>query len=1130
MAVPTERRLVTVLFGDLSDFTAWAEDLDPERVGLVADAALAAMSAAVAEVDGHVDKLTGDGIMAVFGAPVAHEDDAERAVRAALAMQQAVAAVMRQHGGGARLGLRVGLNTGEVVAGVQAQLSYTVVGDTVNTAARLSDAAEVGQIWAGRDTALATMSVASWQALPLLRLKGKREPVAAFVLVGLRPGWTATPDLVCGPGARAAAPLVGREAELGQLVTLLTDALESQSVIRVAVSGEAGVGKTRLLEELSRFALEIPGARVLWGKARPYGQQRSRAPLVDWVRTACGVSDADSPELVANRVRAAVERLADAPLMPADLADALLLMLGVAPEPGRLPESATPGARRRVEPVAAAAHLFSGLAGAGPVLLVADDLNWAGRTALGQLEQLLGAVRGPVLAVGVGRSDGPGGWRESINFSAELSLLPLDPPSSSRLLQAYLGGGELEPGARDLLLGRAQGNPFYLAELLRLLIDRGLLLREGGGWRVRQPLPLDLLPSGVQSVLRARIDALSLEAKAVLRDAAVVAVAFRPELLVGLASAEEVHRGLAQLSDRGILTQDDAGERYRFGHELIRDVAYLAIPKRERALRHATLASWATKMPEVAEPHPEELVADQARQAFALGEEMGLLDLPQLRDARVAGARACGALGRAALDEAEPARAELLFGEALAFSDADGVAPLLAVDELDRLRLGRAAALVSLHRVDAAETALTGLLDSADLRLRASALVIAGQVHRQRGEEAAALAALVQAVALASEQGADRTTSEALRQLGLVHYLAGRLRKAEESFLQARALAERVGDLRGLGWALQHLTWSATTRGAYREAEDGLRLAAEVFGRLDDQAGLAWSAGTEAFLRLLQGRLSEARALAQSLLPLGEAMGQRWGTAVCLTIDAFAAAELGELRLALEEAAVAEARFIELGDAWGHSMALIARGLAERGRGDPSAAVALLQAAAKLSAEEGFPASGALALAALGYCELDRGRPHAARSAAVRALELLAPLDLEPAAKVGVEVLLAQACRGMGDLQQALSLLAAATAIGDEPSLIFPRRQALAHLAGALNDAGEHDRALVTAGQALRVPAEDVRSRVVALRVLAQCLSSVGDAPAARFALRQAYALACATEQVSERQATRAALRALDRG
>src|SRR5438270_642666 len=233
-----ERRIVTVLFGDLSDFTSWSEDLDPERVGVVTDRALATLTEAVTQFGGHVDKLTGDGLMAVFGAPVAHEDDAERAVRAAARMQSAVRRVVEEEsGGGRRLGLRVGLNTGEVLAGVQAQLSYTVVGDTVNTASRLSDAASIGAVFAGRDTAVATMTLASWRALAPLRLKGKREPVAAYELVALRPSGTGQ------LGVGDEAPFVAREEEVARLVEASLAVSEEGRPATILVSGEAGVGK-----------------------------------------------------------------------------------------------------------------------------------------------------------------------------------------------------------------------------------------------------------------------------------------------------------------------------------------------------------------------------------------------------------------------------------------------------------------------------------------------------------------------------------------------------------------------------------------------------------------------------------------------------------------------------------------------------------------------------------------------------------------------------------------------------------------------------------------------------------------------------------------------------------------------
>src|SRR5437764_1229645 len=200
-------------------------------------------------------------------------------------------------------GARVCLNTGEVLAGVQAQLAYTVVGDTVNTASRLSDAAGVGSVYAGRDSALATMAIASWRALPPLRLKGKREPVAAYELVGLRPPGAAR------LGLGDEAPFIGRDAEFGRLVGKLLDVVEGRRAASVVVTGEAGVGKTRLLVELDRFAAELPAVRLLWGRCTPFGEGRELAPLAHWVRMAFGITDADDAAVAEARARRTLTRL-----------------------------------------------------------------------------------------------------------------------------------------------------------------------------------------------------------------------------------------------------------------------------------------------------------------------------------------------------------------------------------------------------------------------------------------------------------------------------------------------------------------------------------------------------------------------------------------------------------------------------------------------------------------------------------------------------------------------------------------------------------------------------------------------------------------------------------------------------
>lgn len=1129
-----ERRIVTVLFGDLSDFTAWAEGVDPERVGIVIDHVLGVLGKSVTDHGGTIDKLTGDGLMAVFGAPTAHEDDTERAVRAAAHMQAAVRRVMEEEsGGGRRMGLRVGLNTGEVLAGVQAALSYTVVGDTVNTASRLSDAASIGAVYAGRTTALATMSIASWRALPPLRLKGKREPVPAYELVGLRPPGAAR------IGLGEEAPFIGRDAEFGRLVGRVLDVVERDKPAAIVVTGDAGVGKTRLAAELAEFAGELPAVRVLWGRCAPYGESRELSPLADWMRTAFGIIEDDDVETAIARVRRTVSRIsgiAEGRPISSQVVDRLLALLGLvewAPIGPR--DAATPGTVEvSGDPMVDAVWtVLRALEAEGPLVLVIDDAHWATDELLKSISRLAAEMTGAVMFVTVGRPDVLNtAWWERMPDPELLPVSPLDEAASERLLRAYLDGAELDVEPRELLLGRAQGNPFFLAELLHLLVDRDLLRRDGDGWHLVGELPREVLPAGVQAVLIARIDGLTPVARTLARDASVIGNRFTYEMVRALTptdgdGADQIAAGLDELVSRGIVRPITDGSEsapyFVFTHALARDVAYTGIPKGERARRHAGIARWAIDGLQWSAADTDTFVAAQAEQAVGLAAEMNLPSSDAAWSAREIGFGALDRLGESALARDDNMRAESLITRALDLGD-DGV-PAAAVA---RALVRRAAARAALHRLEEAEADLTLALESSDQRLRATALVVHGDILRRRGEDDRATRALVTALAAASESGHDRVTGEALRQLGMMDFLAARLTSAEERFSQALALAERVGDRRGAGWALQHLAWSATTRGDYGPAEQRLRDAAGVFASLDDDGGLSWCAGTEAFIRLLQGRLAEARELAQSLLPLGRAIGDTWGVAGCLTIDGLAAAELGLISTALDEAAAAYDIFEELGDTWGQCMASIASAAALRGAGRQRKAIRRLELAVELASKARNPLPATLATVSIGYCRLDLGDASAAESAARQALERAEGLDLQPGALVSLRVLLAQALRARGQTEEAVQLLREAQTVASA-SLAFPRRQALAHLAGALLELGETAEALRVAHQAMAQPAQDVRSRIVALRVLGACLSAAGDVPAARYALRQATVLSGATEMRGELAASQRALSALPR-
>jgi predicted ATPase/class 3 adenylate cyclase len=1118
-----ERRVVTVLFGDLSDFTAWAEDLDPERVGEVTDRVLAALARVVVEVGGHVDKLTGDGIMAVFGAPTAHEDDAERAVRAAVNMQHEVSRLIADElGGGRALGLRVGLNTGEVLAGVQAALAYTVVGDTVNTASRLSDAASVGSIFAGRDTAVATMTLASWRALQPLRLKGKREPVAAYELVALRP--TSAGQLGLGDEA----PFVGRETEVARLVGASLDVTESASPATIYVSGEAGVGKTRTVGELVRFAGEIPDGRVLVGRAMPYGEGRHLAPLVELVRTACAITDEDEPEIAVERVHRTLARLDDpAPSLwiPGALADRLLHLLGIEHDfDGGAPREGSPADPHGRDGVLdATATLLRALAVEGPLLVVIDDLQWASEELLEAIGEVAKRLRGPILLVLIGREPAT---IADVPSPREVMLEPLDKGTAHRLLRAYLGGGDLADPLRSAMLSRAQGNPYFLAELLHLLVDRGLLQREGDSWVASGPLPADALPAAVQAVLAARIDGLDPTAKSVLRAASVLGLRFAAEALavVDQRSDEEVQAALTELTARQLVHPPNKGEIWwTFTHPMARDVAYGSLPKADRARRHARAALWAAERgARVRSTQVDPFVGAQAEQALQLAESMGLPADDPVREVRFVGYAALVRLGQMARSRDEYRSSAELLTRAARLGEADQPKELV----ISR-RLTSATALASLRRLDEAEAEIGPAVEGATGELRLAVLVVLGELRQKQGRDAEAVETLTTALTEARAAGHQRWMSSAVRQLGLVDYYAGRLRRAEQRFSHALELARAAGDGRGAAWALEHLAWSATTRGDYTAADQALADAAELFGELDDTGGLAWCAGTEALVRVLQGRLADGRATARALIPLAESLAESWGVAMCRTIDALAAAELGDVQAAQHEANLATEALTDAGDDWGRSFALIAAAAAARAAGNPAEALRLFEAALE-SADAGDHAlNAAFAYTGAGLAHLEMGNVDEAAMKARQALGVLVRLDLEPHAALGVAVLDAQVRRARGEPEEAVRRLREVLAAAPGSTLLFPRRQALAHLAGSLVDAGRPDEALEVAQQAVATPAEDVRSRVLAFRALGTALHATGDDVRAEDAYLQALDIAVATQSRSEEAQTRRLIAAL---
>ncbi|MEU8260997.1 adenylate/guanylate cyclase domain-containing protein [Micromonospora sp. NPDC048999] len=1146
----TERRVVTVLFGDLSDFTSWSEDLDPERVGAVTDRVLAALAGAVKTFGGHVDKLTGDGIMAVFGAPVAHEDDAERAVRAALSMQRAVRRVLDdERGGGAPLGLRVGLNTGDVIAGIQAAIEYTVIGDTVNTAARLADAAAVGAVYAGARTAAATRHVASWRALRPLRLKGKREPVEAYELLGL----------LDAPGTRSGlgdeAPFVGRETEIGRVAGRLAEVIDRSEPRVLLMTAEAGIGKSRFAAEVERLAAGYDvgagryaahtGARVLSVRCAAFGERRRLAPLADLVRAAVGLPNdaatAVTRPAVEERLRRLGQRLGRLPGdLPPIAVDQLLALLGYA----ELPASSEAGewnaaaAHPDAEAVPnAVADLLSALAAEAPLVIVVDDLHDATAETINALGLALSRLTGPVLVLLLGRPElvRTAGALTRVADAEVHALPPLRGADAARLLTSYLSGGRLPQADADRLLATAQGNPFYLAELITLLMERGALTPGPDrnapiGWRLAPgSLGSRLLSRDLAAVLAARIDALPPDARSVLRDAAVVGdtvpaggLAALREQRVGrdgrpaAVAAVELDRAVEELLQRRMLHRTRAG--FAFATPLMREAAYAGVSKAELAERHAALARWAApENADVAGPATngftetarDDFVAEHVERAAALADAVKLRPDAPARAVAPLGVAALGRAARRALRSGEPALA-VEYAERAAELARDGL-PLAdqVVHARALLQIGRPNdALASAEKIaaNAGDAAAT----------RASALLLAGLAHQTVGDAERAVRCWQESLQVATAADLPAMRASAMRRLGMADFIAGRLSQAGSRLAASYQLSLSARDPRGQAWSLQNLAWVTTTRGDFAGADAVLGRAARLFAELRDPYGRAWLRGTTAFARLLAGRLREACRMAQVFLPFGERVGEAWAVGTLRAVEAYATAELGELAEADRGARRAYREFAEIGDDWGQGFALVVRGVVARGLGASEHAEDLLTEALEYANRTSHPLLTGMAGTLRGFVALELGDSETAERDARSVLTTVEPHNPQAPAQVGPRVLLAMARLAAGDSATAVGLLAP-VATAHTPSLLFSRRQTMARYASALLAHGQHEQALDWARRAVIAPAEDVRSQVIGACVLAEALAACGRPAEALASAEEAVRLAYATEQRSER-------------
>jgi class 3 adenylate cyclase/tetratricopeptide (TPR) repeat protein len=658
-ALPAQevRKTVTIVFSDLKGSTAMGEKLDSEAVREVMSRYFDEMREALERHGGTVEKYIGDAIMAVFGLPRVHEDDALRAVRAAAEMRERLAELNDEldRRWGVTVGNRTGVNTGEVVAGDPTTGQRLVTGDTVNTAARLEQAAPPSDVLIGETTYRLVRHAVEVEPVEPLELKGKAERVPAYRLISVREAESVE--------RRHDSPLVGRTRELAVLRDELAGAERDGSCRLVTVVAQAGVGKSRLIEEFVQSAQ--PDAQVLRGRCLPYGRGITFWPLVEIVRDAAAIRDEDSPEVGRSKLLGiagpggedAVARVASA--------------VGLGESDFPLDEVFW-GTRKLLELQAARR----------PVVAVFEDIHWAESAFLDLIDHVRANASAPLLVLCAARPElleHRPDWSEQ---GPLFDLQPLSEEESGEVIEHLLGDAPFPAEVRDRIVVAAEGNPLFVQQVLSMMIDDGLLRREEDRWIPTGDLSDLAIPGSIQALLAARLDLLTAEERAVVEPASVIGLVFEEAPVAELAPEvirPNVGNHLVAMTQKQLLRPERAESDYdyRFHHILIRDAAYQGILKRARATMHEHFVNWAEEVNRERnrQTQYDEILGYHLEQAYHYLTELGPLDDHGLELGRRGFAR-LGTAGRRAFARGDMAAAANLLRRAAAL-----------VPETDRERL-----------------------------------------------------------------------------------------------------------------------------------------------------------------------------------------------------------------------------------------------------------------------------------------------------------------------------------------------------------------------------------------------------------------------------------------------------------
>ena len=888
LAAPAEapreaRKLVTVLFTDVAGSTNLAERLDPESVRRVMGRLFDEMSAVIERHGGTVEKFIGDAIMAVFGIPAVHEDDALRAVRAAVDMRRALEALNGEleRDWGVRIAVRTGINTGEVVAGDATAAQMLVTGDAVNVAARLQQAAEAGEVLIGRDTYLLLRDAVQGEPIVPLQVKGKGEPIDAFRLAEVTPG-------AALPVRHLDSPLVDRLRELELLGEAFDHTVGDRACRLMTVIGTAGVGKSRLASE----AVTTVGERatVLVGRCLPYGEGITYWPLVEAVKQAGGIADSDTADAVHAKLATLVEDGEDGRLV----AERITQLLGVV-------ESVT----TNEQTFWAVRRLLEAVARRRPVVLVLEDVHWAEPTLLDLVEYLGDWCRdAPLLVLCLARPDlldeHPTWARKE--WASTVLLEPLADDDTEALIQNRLGALELDARVRARVREAAEGNPLFIEQMLAMLAEGGSTAESA-------------VPPTIQSVLAARLDRLTPDERRVIEAASVMGRLFWWEALEVLLPGElgpQVSGLLMALVRKEMIVPEreaaGRGHGFRFRHILIRDAAYGGVPLEARSDLHRQFAEWLEGRP----GEWDEIVGYHLEQAHRLRTQLGMLDEASGELALRAGER-LGAAGRRALARGDMAGALNLLGRATSLlPEASGerlhLLPPLAEAASEMGDLARADGILRDVISAAAAVGDRGLEALAEIDREYLREYIDPTAREER-----VLQTAERAIRLFEELVNDQGLAKAWSLRAQAFWDRCRYAEMEDVLERALVHAERAGDKRGRSLILNGLTRAALLGPA--SVEEALRRCeSSLAGARGDPAVEAVSLATIGHLKAMVGRFDEARASYRDSRAIGEEFGLRsWLAALPLysgPIELLA----GELTAAERELRTGYDALIEMGD------------------------------------------------------------------------------------------------------------------------------------------------------------------------------------------------------------------------